>query len=117
MVSKPAKAGALAYGDGPVAAALLVIALIFGHLYSRQTSRRGEPWTSGNAGLGSQNRRMVPKRRFFDRIPIIEADIVIQTPTQFLAHTEGQSADRASWPVCHPRFKGMLTRSAVPFPG
>ncbi|MDT5148303.1 MAG: hypothetical protein QOI01_36 [Mycobacterium sp.] len=28
MVSKPAKAGILAYGDGPVAAALLVIALI-----------------------------------------------------------------------------------------
>ncbi|MDT5148304.1 MAG: hypothetical protein QOI01_37 [Mycobacterium sp.] len=39
---------------------------------------------------------MMPKRRFFDRIPIVKADIVIQTPTQFLAHTEGQSADRAS---------------------
>ena len=39
---------------------------------------------------------MMPKRRFFERIPIIKADIVLQTATQFLAHTEGQGADQAS---------------------
>ncbi|MDT5080938.1 MAG: hypothetical protein QOJ80_5575 [Mycobacterium sp.] len=46
MVSKPAKAGALAYGDGPVAAALLVIARILVTYIAVRRGRRGEPWAA-----------------------------------------------------------------------
>jgi uncharacterized membrane-anchored protein len=94
--SKPAKAGALGYGDGPVAAALLVIALILVTFVAVRPADAMNPRASGIiSGLRRRNRRMMPKRRFFERIPIIKADIVIQSPTQFLAHTEGHGADQA----------------------
>ena len=63
-LSKPVKVGGLSYGDGPVAAVLLVMALI---LVTFVAVRRSNVMSTGTKSLGRRSRRRIQERTLSQR--------------------------------------------------